>query len=201
MRYAVQKKLLSFSMIFTGLLYSTSAFSIFCPNNFNSINLGDSLDSVIQSCGMPTSQNSYVKKTYASQQWVYYVQQGFDEPTSTLKLVFSNDQVVNITLTGNVRTCSPLYDNGYGSSQNKQNCIPIVTQKTQSLSSTNACGGFVRIGDTAQNVQAACGQPVFSNQQGSPSNDTNVTELQYSGPPPTKLIFENGQLTNRVQGS
>lgn len=43
-------------------LYVIDAFSAFCPSNFNQMNLGDSIEKVIQSCGQPKSQKTYIKE-------------------------------------------------------------------------------------------------------------------------------------------
>lgn len=178
------------------ILIYQSSYAIFCPNNFSSINYGDALQSVIQTCGQPSSQSTYMKNEYASQEWVYYVNEGYMRNTSMLSVIFNNDHIVNMTLTGNEKVCAP----NTGSGKNNP-CIPIVTERTRSIASTQLCGGLISLGDNSQTVNNACGKPVFTNiQQGAPDKQTPVTTLNYSGPPPTQLIFENGVLTNRVQG-
>lgn len=174
-----------------------SAHAIFCPNNFSSINYGDALASVISTCGQPQSQRSYMKKDYASQEWVYYVREGYRKSTSKLSIIISNDQVVNITLTGNEDVCAPMTGRG-----TKNPCIPMTAERSKSLSSTSLCGGYITVGNASSAIVAACGKPVFTNiEQGLPDKETPVTILQYSGPPVTQLIFENGVLINRIQGN
>ncbi len=86
--------------------------------------------------------------------------------------------------------------------------VTNITVNAQSLTTTN-CGNTstvsfdvstpnsIKIGDTQATVKTACGTAKFI-QKGEPQTDNQnapiVTELQYAGPPPVTLIFENGTL-------
>jgi hypothetical protein len=55
----------------------------------------------------------------------------------------------------------------------------------------------IQVGNTLKTVETVCGKPKFV-QKGIPQENTpappTMTELQYAGPPPVTLIFENAKL-------
>lgn len=184
------------------LSFTTPIFAIFCPSNFSQIEMGDTIQQVIQTCGNPASQNTYVKSVYRSQEWVYYVKTSpFSTNTARLNVVLLNDQVVNITLTDNSKICQPVLPTENPEAQPNVVCIPSTTQETKSVGSTSACGPVISVGSSADQVQAACGQAAFVNHGQQADAQITYTELLYNGPPPTSLIFENGVLKNRVQNN
>jgi hypothetical protein len=185
------KKFLVVFLMLGGL--SQLSYALFCPNNFNSISVGDSMQSVIQSCGAATSQTTQIKPIYYAQQWIYFINGSTEHGSSKLSVVIDHGQVVNLTVTGNVTTCQPVLGG------NGKQCIPINTQETQSVPSTSACGKLISLGDSMSTVQSACGQPISINHGQEPDAQESTTELYYNGTPPTTLIFQRGVLVDRVQ--
>ncbi len=179
---------------------ATSAFAIFCPSNFSVINYGDSLSSVMQACGAPASQTSYVKPDVVSQLWTFYVPLGSgSRATGAMKVVINEGSVVNITIPTLQHVCDNLNmpGNPPGTKYNEANCPTIEIPK--SVTSTTRCGGLISLGDASSRVQAVCGNPVVSNVQPDASHPTTrVIEYYYNNAaPPNTLIFENGVLTGR----
>jgi hypothetical protein len=150
---------------------------MFCPNNFNSINIGDSLDAVIAACGAPDSKKESKKTPFQPQEWTYYIQQPAlgAGMVGTLKTTFAFDasgKMVNMSV------------NGAGESQSMI-CDNITT---------------LSLGDTTDKVEKVCGKPVTITQtntaMGAPK-PTEVTELLYNGTPSVTLVFEDGILKER----
>lgn len=50
---------LIYSTIIGVILFSTSSFSMFCPENFNAIEIGYTMDQIIQLCGSPDERSEY----------------------------------------------------------------------------------------------------------------------------------------------
>jgi hypothetical protein len=154
------------------LMVSTHAFAWFCPNNFNLIQAGDSLDKIKRECGKPLAETSSKQEPKTPQEWGYYVAVNPPNPaTVKMSVVFSSGGLVN-----------------------------NITVNAMSLASTSLCGGTISVGDTIQAVKAACGAPPFVNKgQTAQGNDKPivVNELTYGGPPPNTLVFESGMLTQR----
>ncbi|MBV9576627.1 MAG: DUF2845 domain-containing protein [Gammaproteobacteria bacterium] len=158
------------------LTFPLFASAFFCPNNFNQINVGDSIDYVTQQCGKPDNTKESTKKNdNVPQEWSYYIPQTVSTETSnqaqgTLKTSITFDEkgnAINISV------------NGLG------------------VGSTTICGTSVQLGDSRDSVKSACGDPSFINKQqlpttASPPQETKVTELTFGN---TKLLFENGKLT------
>lgn len=180
------------------MIFGSNAFAIFCPTNFSQISMGDPIQDVFQVCGKPDYQNNYVKSVYRSEELIYYVKTTpFSASTSKLSVVIDNDQVINITITENAKVCEQPLTGDMTSTA--QNVVCQLTQKTNSVGSTNACGPIFSVGDSAQTVQAACGQPSFVNHGQKADSQNTFTEFRYNGPPSISLIFENGFLVERVQ--
>jgi len=167
--------------LFASLSLSTAASAMFCPNNFNQINIGDSMEQVQQQCGKPDAEKKSQGEDNGPQEWNYYVHPQMKKYTETrtnagaeasVKMALALDQgkLVNITVNG------------------------------MSLATTTICGPSVSVGDTAKSVKSACGDPVFINKS---NNQTNVekpaelVEYTYNGTPSAVLVFENGKLTER----
>ena len=158
------------------ILLSTNVFAWVCPNNFNQIVPGDSLEQVEKMCGKPMSQKSSEKEPNVPQEWSYYVSQptqaGAQGPAASVKMTiaFANDKAVNITA------------------------------QATSLSSTSLCGPTISVGDNSETVKAACGNPGFIQKQEAPGGgpkSLEITEYKYNTAPPNTLIFENGTLKQR----
>ncbi len=160
--------------VLSSLFVCTAWADMFCPNNFNSVNIGDSLDAVITACGKPDNKTSNNKKAEQPQEWGYYIAQDPTKP-GTMKLTIAFDA------TGNAINISV---NGSGMPQ------------------TQLCpNGQIQLGDSQDAVQAACGKPTFVNQtleaQKAEVPETEIVEITYNGAPPITFVFENGKLTQR----
>lgn len=171
------KKLYAF-LLLTGCY--TSAFAMLCPNNFNQINIGDSIAQVTQECGKPDEQSTSKEDSNGPQAWSYYV-----NPTSRSYMgpaVGQNSQQASVKM-----------DIAF----NKGKVIN-VTVNSMSLASTTLCGASVSVGDTLASVKKACGDPSFINKStSSDSKPVEKTVFKYNSTPPVSLVFEDGKLTDR----
>lgn len=163
-----------FSLVMLCALASTQTFAMFCPKNFNQINIGDTLEKVTQTCGAADSTKTYKVEPGKAQEWKYFVKPDPKQPSSiTMSVAFDADKkVVNITVNGTT------------------------------LMTTTICGSPISVGDSADSIKGACGSPAFTNQGNPPDNTppptTNEnTELTYATSPPVVLVFENGILKER----
>lgn len=147
----------------------SASFALFCPNGFNQINMGDTIEQVKQSCGAPTAQKEYESREKLPQEWNYYVQVSpTDQATLKTTIAFNNGKITNMSV------------NGIG------------------VSSTAICNGNnVSVGDTDESVRRACGKPAFITQGNvNIPPATKVMEFTYSSDGGAKtLVFENGVLT------
>jgi len=164
----------------TTLLLSPPCFAIFCPTNFNSIDVGDTIDRAQQACGKPDGQRTYNAEENTPQEWSYFLSQAVpasigmtSQGTLKTSVAFDEKGVVNISV------------NGIG------------------VSTTAICGSTVQLGDSKEKVKAACGDPSFINKSNvSPSSTppkppSKITEFFYSTTPPTILVFVDGKFTER----
>lgn len=169
------KKIIFFSVVF---LWVIKSYALFCPTNFNQIEIGASIDQVTKLCGAPQTQTTKEIKKEGPQQWTYLIPQtvatpGLQQTEGTLQTQITFDQggnAVNISV------------NGIG------------------VGSTTICGTSVSLGDKRDSVKNACGDPAFINRQTNGETDTKdkskQTEFIYQTTPPYSLIFENGILKN-----
>lgn len=158
------------------------SFGFFCPNNFQQIQIGDSVEKVVSICGKPDTQ--VVSKRInenVPQEWTFFVPQAVElgpfsayRTAGTLRVTVSFDaqgRAINISV------------NGIG------------------VGATAICGGAFELGDSREKVRATCGTPSFVNKAvpatGGASQDISVIEMNYSSTPPVSLIFENGELVRR----
>ncbi len=118
------------------VIFATSpAWAIFCPNSFNQINPGDSVDVVKLACGKPDTEKTYVAQSNQPQEWIYFLQ-------------------LALPLTGTIKMSVTLV----------QNKVISIIVNGIGTSTTQACGGNIQIGSTLEAVKAACGKPVLVNQ-------------------------------------
>src|SRR3990167_1385184 len=93
------------------LFFSSHTYAMFCPNNFNQINIGDTIESVKQQCGKPnTEKKSTEEDDSGPQEWNYYVTPstpGYTQPitggqsaTVKMAIALNNNKIVNITVNG-----------------------------------------------------------------------------------------------------
>lgn len=164
----MKKSFITFSL----LIFSAQTFAFFCPKGFNQIEIGYTIDQVIQQCGNPDSKNTEKTSVFQPQEWNYYVKPDPSQPgTLRMSVGFTGDQkVVNITVQGT------------------------------SVVSTTICGNNIQLGDSADSVKAACNKPAFINQSQQPPGGVSGPELTiftYNGPPAMTLTFEGGKLKSR----
>lgn len=178
------KKLFLMIASFIILLIPITSFALFCPTNFNQIEIGNSIDKVKELCGKPDKEDTKKVEENVPQEWNYFVAQSVDmgmgtnQPAQgTLKTSFMFDKdgkLINISV------------NGIG------------------VGATNICGTNVQLGDKQDSVKNACGDPTFVNKQtstatGTPTKTQEIIEFIYNTTPPIKLIFIDGKLTERQQ--
>ncbi len=171
----------------TLLLISAGAFAEFCPcpSSFNLIHIGDSLSRVTQVCCKPSAPPKiYKAEIPVPEKWTYNITPpanpgGATQGSVELLVTFdSTKKVTNITV-------------------NAQSLTTTNCGKTPAVSFDVSQPNAIKIGDTQETVKATCGDPLFK-QKGEPQGDSQstpiMTELNYAGPPPVMLIFENGIL-------
>lgn len=154
-------------------LFSSTSFAMFCPNGFNSINIGDTSDQVQAQCGKPDSIKSHESKKNLPQEWNYYVNMVKGQQGSIkMVIAFKDNKVINMSV------------NGVG------------------LTNTSICGGVpITLNQTQEQIKKACGDPVYVNEskggESSAAKPDIVSEYLYNSNPPITLIFMNGKLTGR----
>jgi hypothetical protein len=171
MEESIMKKIITSAIC---LLISQNSLALFCPGNFNQINIGDSLESVIQQCGAPSSQTTATNTDNLPQEWNYYFKLSpTDQATMRATIAFAEGKATNMSI----------------------NMIGV--------SVTAICGPTIQIGDTTKAIKKACGSPAFITQSSLPGSSTTpltkTTTLIYQTPSATvSLTFENGKLTGRT---
>ena len=167
----------------SSLLASQQALAFFCPNNFNQVQIGDSIESVEAACGKPAKISKKDPPDNTPQEWSYFVPQSglsnnANPNRATIKTIISFD--------------------GTGKAAN-------ITMNNISTGSARLCGTNIKVGMSRQDVESACGKPGFVNKQAQPKaqteekeNDANkIIEYLYTSTPPVTLIFEKGKLTGK----
>lgn len=161
---------------FIGLLsFPLSSFAFLCPNNFNQIDFGNSVQQVEQQCGKADKQSTKEVAEEGPQEWNYYVPQTVllnnNQPASgTLKTTVTFDQAgkaINISV------------NGIG------------------VGNSTICGSGIQLGNTREMIKAACGDPNTITKDTSSDNaqkKQTITELTYGS---TILVFKNGLLAEK----
>jgi len=168
------------------LLITTAAIADFCPcpSNFNLIQIGNSLDQILKTCCAPIARNTHQAELPVPQKWSYNVAPP-PNPTNavqgSVELIVTFDETKKVTnLTVNMQSLT------------QTNCGNSPT-----TSFTQTTVNTIQIGDTMATVKKACGAAKFI-QRGEPQSNNQIaptiTELQYTGPPPVTLMFENGIL-------
>lgn len=157
-------------ILLLSFLITTQAMAWLCPNNFTTINPGDTLVAVKAACGNPVSQKKSVEPPDVPQEWGYYVPVNPPNPaTIRVSVVIVHKKIAGITV------------------------------NATSLVSTSLCGSTISIGQSMAVLQSACGSPMFVNKQPPKPGQkpTFITELTYGGSAPNTLVFENGLLKER----
>lgn len=173
-------KLLRLSLLGTCLLAASSlSYALMCPNNFNTIKIGDSIEAVSAACGAPSSTKEMPAPDSDPQEWSYFLPSPgknnmmYTQQT-TLKTTVAFDgkgKVVNIST------------NGVGTDMMD-------------------CGSGISVGSTRQEVEQACGKPQMiaksdANKNAAPDKDNKMIEYYYAGPPAGTLVFIKGVLVDK----
>lgn len=169
----------------TLLCFTAKSFAFFCPNNFNQINIGDTIQSVEAACGKPAKITKKDAPDNSPQEWNYYVQQtGMSVDASSERASIKT----NIAF------------------DNKGKAVNI-TMNNISTGSAKMCGTNIKIGMTREQVEAACGKPGFVNkqtQENAPQENNNenkdankLIEYLYNSTPPVTLVFQDGKLSSK----
>ncbi len=126
---------------------------------------------------------------------------GYQNVTVKMTVLFSNNAVANITVDDENQSATANCQGQTFGNFNQSNC-QIKSNNVQNVASTQLCGFTIKLGDSAQTVQTACGKPVMMQSvQMDNQNDNStqaVAELIYAGPPKVMLSFENGHLKDRT---
>ncbi len=160
---------------------TTTSYALFCPKNYNQIAIGDSIQQVEQQCGKPDGIKVSKGDNNGPQEWNYYVQPAMNNYTS-MRIKGTQDASVKMAIALNGGK------------------ILNITVNGMSLANTTICGGRnISVGDTAESLKSACGDPVFVNKSAETSGvkPPDITEYKYNSTPPTLLVFVNGQLQER----
>lgn len=169
------------------LLYlpCTASFAFFCPNSFNQIYAGSTMEEVIATCGKPDKQETQEIKSQPPQEWSYFIPQA---PTL----------INGMTSRGNLKT--QIVFDASGKAIN-------ITINNMSTNNTQICGRMIQLGDTRDTIEAACGKPSFINKQNPEASPGELSNALGNTPPPmqittftygsTTLTFENGKLKEK----
>lgn len=173
----------SLFIIFLSMQLSSYSYAFFCPSNFAQIDYGMTIAQVEQACGKPDAKNESTKDNEnVPQEWNYFINQAasnnvniYQPAPGTLKSSFmfnAEGKLINISVNG------------------------------LSVGTTPLCGNRpLSLGNTKDQVKAACGDPAFKSKQGDTNpaaNGIKVVEYIYSkANPPATLIFENGIFTGK----
>jgi hypothetical protein len=183
------------------LLFSTTSFAMFCPSNFKNIDIGDSLEQVLELCGPPTTQKTYKQNaTSSAEEWTYYKRVNpLDQSTAKMVVVIQNDQVININIADDSAVSNEVCQSTITGSKFAQSVCNSTLNSQHNVGSTQICGAPIQIGDHAQTVETACGKAVAvtAYQQPDQPPPTEIVELDYDGPPKAALLFENKLLVQR----
>jgi hypothetical protein len=158
-------------IFFILILIHTPAFAFFCPNNFNQIQIGYTIEQVQQQCGKPDMQNNKEITAEGAQSWDYYI---------TQNVLLDN----NLPAQGTLKTTIVFDDEGKAIN---------ISANGLGVGNSTICGSMIQLGDTRDSVKKSCGEPAFINKQTPPGKEKKYTvnELTYGS---TILIFKNGQL-------
>lgn len=153
--------------------YSSYCNAMFCPTNFNMIEVGDSIETVTTQCGKPLKEEKRLIKPSGPQEWIYFKKMDpSDQGTVKTSIAVLDDKVANMSING------------------------------VSVTETEICGGNIQVGSSVKELEAACGKPTYTDNlspgdEQSPPKATEIVELQYNSTPPQTLIFENGKLKDK----
>lgn len=176
------------SAVLVSSLCSTVSYSMFCPGNFNIINIGDSIATVEKLCGAPASKDVKDAPDNEPQEWAYYLPDR------------SSNLMVPTKAQGTLKTTIAFDADG--------NIINISVNNV-GVASTNNCGQQISMGMDRKTVENVCGKPSQitkqnQNQQPAAPADPNdmsnkMVTYTYTTTPPVKLVFIRGKLAEQSQ--
>ena len=152
-------------------LLPTYSFAMLCPSNFNTVNMGASLNQIIMQCGPPSSQKAYERRADTPQEWTYYVRLSpNDLATVKMTIAIVKSLAVNMSING------------------------------VNMTESSVCPGYIiKLGMASSDIEKACGKAALITQatiDPAQAQGTKVNELNYDTPTGTvKLILEDGKLT------
>jgi len=164
---------------------SGNCYALLCPNNFNQINIGDSIAQVEQLCGKADKTETVDGPDNSPQDWNYYFPPTTPSPTLTnLALQQQTTGALKATFSFDA----------------KGTLVSIMVNGV-SIGSSKDCGTTISLGDSRKSVESACGKPSFVSKQGTgnsaQSNEANKqVEMTYMSNPPVVLIFRDGNLAD-----
>lgn len=182
----MKRSFFTLSFLFPLALLSSNSFAdTYCPSKGGYIKIGMTTDEVIQACGQPESvqkKRVYPTRNVAAQQLVY----NFGEGTGGLG---------NMTFTTGTNYAGSLMVNMFA------NKIKDITLNGKSVQGASVCpGGMIKVGDNANVVQNACGNPNIKNHSfqkipnGKAVNEETWTIKSSDYGPTLTLVFYNGTL-------
>ena len=153
------------------LLASSQASAFFCPGNFQQIQLGDTLDSVLQKCGQPASREEIAAPDTGPQEWIYNIMVA-GQGSLRMSVMLKDDKILNIVANSmslpSTDICGKAVSVGDTADTLKATCgDPMMVNKGTVTDSSKP-------------------QP--------------LVVLHYSTNPPETLTFDHGKLAKREQG-
>lgn len=180
--------------VFFSILSSQAFAAFYCSSRAGHgfINTGDSMQQVQQACGKPTSQNESTQQQQQHSSVQYWIYENIQHQQSTKLGIVSRDSDV-------IRTApSTVYEIKNGK-------VNSITEDSKATSSTESCQGrTISVGDSSDNVIAACGKPETTSvqMQKEPASNNQVSTWTYDRgnySTPIILQFKDGKLSNVSQ--
>ncbi len=150
-----------------------AANAFLCPNNFNTILVGDSIDKVVSKCGEPTTKETKDIEPPVPQQWSYLIPQTVSGG-------------INSTMQGTLPVMVTFDDKGKAININVNGI---------GVGATTICGGNIALGNTIEMIKSACGKPTFINKQEPENNNQPKEQETIYTYGKIQLIFKNNLLS------
>ena len=167
----------------------TIVLAMSCPSNNNILQIGDSTQEVLTSCGQPASTNTITNIIPLESEWIYYIPNTQTNAITKLTLTFSYNKIRNINILLNSTTGENQYILFFDQCKS-----PLIISNTGISISTNNTMRMSRIsvGDTMEFVKSACGNPI--SEKTLKTLTTQTTQWKYHERDHNTLIFENDKL-------
>jgi hypothetical protein len=158
-------------------LLPCAAYAFFCPNNFNQIQLGYTIDQVNTACGKPDKEVSKDAEPPTPQEWNY-----FTAPAASPSAYIQASNPLKISIQ---------FD--------KDGKVIYISVNGVSMGSSTFCGNTtIQLGNSIEQIKAACGKPETINKQqaqtasGEQAPKSKETTYTYGN---KTLVFTDGVLT------